>query len=225
VQAAINAGDFNRLFAGINRAAAEEIVMLDRQKRIVAHTAMESPALGQPYIDLAALGADDDKLFSLAAVGDYPFDIVVMSSRDEALKTWRERSAYGVSIVFLMLVLVILLVFWQRNYNLACTTASEMAQAFDDAEHQARQLLDSVPIRPGCVTATVSSSPSMRPISGSAGKSRAEVIGKKVYDVWPARMAATFGARDEQIIALARRSMPKAATPWRAARCVTTNMN
>jgi hypothetical protein len=79
-----------------------------------------------------------------------------------------------------MLVLVILLVFWQRNYNLACTTASEMAQAFDDAEHQARQLLDSVPIRPGCVTATVSSSPSMRPISGSAGKSRAEVIGKKV---------------------------------------------
>ena len=87
VQAAINAGDFNRLFAGINRAAAEEIVMLDRQKRIVAHTAMESPALGQPYIDLAALGADDDKLFSLAAVGDYPFDIVVMSSRDEALKT------------------------------------------------------------------------------------------------------------------------------------------
>jgi hypothetical protein len=51
---------------------------------------MESPALGQPYIDLAALGADDDKLFSLAAVGDYPFDIVVMSSRDEALKTWRK---------------------------------------------------------------------------------------------------------------------------------------
>jgi hypothetical protein len=40
----------------------------------------------------------------------------------------------------------------------------------------------------------------MRPISGSAGKSRAEVIGKKV-DVWPARMAAIFGARDEQIIA------------------------
>lgn len=31
VQAAINAGDFNRLFAGINRAAAEEIVMLDRR--------------------------------------------------------------------------------------------------------------------------------------------------------------------------------------------------
>lgn len=202
VQAAINAGDFNRLFAGINRAAAEEIVMLDRQKRIVAHTAMESPALGQPYIDLAALGADDDKLFSLAAVGDYPFDIVVMSSRDEALKTWREKiRAYGVSIVFLMVVLVILLVFWQRNYNLACTTASEMAQAFDDAEHQAWQLLDSVPDpawlrdRNGVFVAVNAA------YLRFCGKSRAEVIGKKVYDVWPARMAATFGARDEQILA------------------------
>lgn len=202
VQAAINAEDFNRLFAQINRPAAEEIIMLDRQKRVVAHSSMGTASLGEAYNDLPALGADSSKLFSLEAVGDYPFDIVVTSSRDEALKIWREKVwAYGISSVFLMLVLVILVVFWQRNYNLACTKASEMSKAFDDAERQARQLLDSVPDpawlrdRNGIFVAVNAA------YLRFCGKSRAEVIGKKVDDVWPAKMAAIFGARDEQILA------------------------
>ena len=43
-----------------------------------------------------------------------------------------------------MVVLVILLVSGSA-IKPACAMAPEMAQAFDDAEHQARQLLDSVP--------------------------------------------------------------------------------
>ena len=202
VQAAINAEDFSRLFAGINRPAAEEIIMLDRQRRVVAHTALEPAALGQAYEDLPALETDDGKLFSREAVGDYPFDIIVISSRDEALKTWREKIlAYGISIFFLMLLLVVLLYFWSRNYNQACTIASALSQAFDDAEHQARELLDSVPDpawlrdRNGVFVAVNAA------YLRFCGKSRAEVIGKKVYDVWPARMAAIFSARDEQILA------------------------
>ena len=202
VQAAINAEDFSRLFAGINRPAAEEIIMLDRQRRVVAHTAVEPAALGQAYEDLPALETDDGKLFSREAVGDYPFDIIVISSRDEALKTWREKIlAYGISIFFLMLLLVVLLYFWSRNYNQACTIASALSQAFDDAEHQARELLDSVPDpawlrdRNGVFVAVNAA------YLRFCGKSRAEVIGKKVYDVWPARMAAIFSARDEQILA------------------------
>lgn len=201
VQAAINAEDFSRLFAGINRPAAEEIIMLDRQRRVVAHTALEPAALGQAYEDLPALETDDGKLFSREAVGDYPFDIIVISSRDEALKTWREKIlAYGISIFFLMLLLVVLLYFWSRNYNQACTIASALSQAFDDAEHQARELLDSVPDpawlrdRNGVFVAVNAA------YLRFCGKSRAEVIGKKVYDVWPARMAAIFSARDEQIL-------------------------
>ena len=202
VQAAINAEDFSRLFAGINRPAAEEIIMLDRQRRVVARTALEPAALGQAYEDLPALETDDGKLFSREAVGDYPFDIIVISSRDEALKTWREKIlAYGISIFFLMLLLVVLLYFWSRNYNQACTIASALSQAFDDAEHQARELLDSVPDpawlrdRNGVFVAVNAA------YLRFCGKSRAEVIGKKVYDVWPARMAAIFSARDEQILA------------------------
>lgn len=202
VQAAINAGDFNRLFAGINRPVTEEIILLDRQRRIVAHTAMDSAALGQVYAGLPALETGDDKLYSRESIGDYPFEIVVIVSRDEALKAWREKMlAYGVSIFFLLLLLVILLYFWSRDYNQTYTMASNLSKAFDAAEHQARELLDSVPDpawlrdRNG-VFVTVNAA-----YLQFCGKSRGEVIGKKVGDVWPARMAAVFGARDEQILA------------------------
>lgn len=202
VQAAINAEDFNRLFAEIGRPTVEEIVLLDRQKRIVAHSSMDPGLLGQTQADLPATVEDGTKLLSQEAVGEYPFDIVVTSSRHEALKTWREKIwAYGVSVAFLILILVIVIVFWQHNYSLACKMATKMSLAFDNAEHQSRQLLDSLPdpawLRDKNGVYLAVNAAYLR----FCGKSRADVIGKKLDDVWPAKMVAIFGGRDEQILA------------------------
>lgn len=219
VQAAINADDFRRLFTEISRPPEGSISLLDSQGRLVARDPQVPELLGRTLAETPAQIAIRDgvkaghynnpspvdgvqRVLSLQRVGEYPFYVVVAASEHQALKAWREKAwTYGTSIGFLILLLAALVFVWQRSYSLACKMAATMRSAFENAERQSRQLLDSVPdpawLRDtaGCYIAVNSAYLRL------CGKPREEVIGKKLEDVWPARMAATFFARDAKIIA------------------------
>lgn len=219
IQAAINADDFGRVFTEINRPPEGSIALLDSQGRLVAREPQVPELLGKVLAETPAQKAIRDgvksgyfnnpspvdgvlRVLSLHRVGEYPFYVVVAASEYQALKVWREKAwVYGMSVGFLILLLAALVFLWQRSYSLACKMAATMRAAFENAERQSRQLLDSVPdpawLRDTTGRFVAVNSAYLR----FCGKPREAVIGKKLDDVWPGKMASAFFSRDAKIIA------------------------
>lgn len=219
VQAAINADDFRRVFTEITHPPEGSIALLDSKGRLVARDPQVPELLGRVLAETPAQVAIRNgvtsghynnpspvdgvrRVLSLRRVGEYPFYMVVAASEHQALEAWREKAwTYGVSIGFLILLLAALVFVWQRSFNLACKMAARMRSAFENAELQSRQLLDSVP-DPAWLRDTTGRYIAVNSAYlGLCGKPREEVIGKRLEDVWPARMAAAFFAIDAKIIA------------------------
>lgn len=107
---------------------------------------------------------------------------------------------YGISLSSLILLFAALLHFWPRSYRLAGKKSVASSSTLESGEQRAYQLLDSVPDPVWLRDASGRYIAVNAAYLSLCNKAREEVIGKQVADVWPAKMAAVFLARDKQII-------------------------
>ncbi|GAB4216135.1 MAG: EAL domain-containing protein [Rhodoferax sp.] len=218
VQGAINAAQFEKLFAHLVRNPGDMVALYDREIRLVSRAPAVPEQLGKrvggtQFQNLIALGQVNThyqatspldgytRHYALRQVPGHPLFVLVGRTEADILRSWTTKAqVYSVTSVVLALALAAFLWAWQRNYQLALRFGDRMAHAAQDAEARARNLLDSLPDAAWLRDTEGRFLAVNQAYLELCGRPMSAVIGHTLEDVWPPDLAQRLRDQDQQML-------------------------
>lgn len=218
VQGAINAEQFEKLFAHLTHAPGDMVALYDRDLRLVSRAPPKPEHLGKSVggtrlENLLAQGLVNaqyqatspldgyTRYYALRQVASYPLFVLVGRTEGDILQNWTTKAqVYAASSVLLTLVMATLFVAWQRNYRLALRFGDRMANVAEDAQARARSLLDSLPDAAWLRDTEGRFLAVNQAYLTLCGKPMEAVIGHTIEDVWPSALAQRLRYQDQLVL-------------------------
>lgn len=218
VQAAVRAEFFENIFASADVGKDGVVALYDRQLQQIAQfpknletqgKAVTFPELAAQLVAAPGGGSFEGKLavdgkarlYAYQTSRDLPFVVLVGVSETEILLNWLSKGAlYGVGMLILVASLWRLVFQWNQQHRQALAEVDVIRQAYDANVRHTTALLNSLPDpawlkdKEGRFLAVNEAYLDM------VQQPQEAVIGKTVFDLWPASVARAFTEQDQQVM-------------------------